>query len=161
MGHPNGLDGDRRRPMRHNPRMDDDLERFVIAQLRDYEPALAELRRGRKTGHWIWYILPQLRGLGSSPMAWTYGLASLDEARAYLAHPVLGPRIRECAAVIAASATLSADAYFGYPDNLKVRSSMTLFRRADPADPVFGAVLDRYYGGHPDPKTDDMLGPGA
>jgi uncharacterized protein (DUF1810 family) len=144
--------------------MDDadfDLDRYVTAQRQDYDLALAELRRGRKTGHWIWYILPQLRGLGSSPMAWSYGLVSLDEARAYLAHPVLGPRIRECAAVIAASVTSSADAYFGYPDNLKVRSSMTLFMRADPDEPAFRAVLDRFYGGRPDPRTDEMLGPGA
>jgi uncharacterized protein (DUF1810 family) len=138
-----------------------DLERFVTAQRQDYGLALAELRRGRKTGHWIWYILPQLRGLGSSPLAWSYGLTGLDEARAYLAHPVLGPRIRECAAVIAASATSSADAYFGYPDTLKVRSSMTLFMRADPDEPAFRAVIDRYYGGRPDPRTDEVLGPGG
>lgn len=135
-----------------------DLDRFVTAQRHDYESALAELRRGRKTGHWIWYILPQLRGLGSSPMAWSYGLVSLDEARAYLAHPVLGPRIRECAAVIAASTTSSADVYFGDPDNLKVRSSMTLFMRADPDEPAFRAVIDRYYDGVQDARTDAMLG---
>lgn len=138
-----------------------DLERFVEAQRGAYEPALAELVRGRKTGHWIWYILPQLRGLGSSPLSWRYGVASLAEARVYLAHPLLGPRIRECARVIAASATPSADAYFGYPDNLKVRSSMTLFMRADPDEPAFCAVLDRYYGGRPDRRTDEMLGTGT
>jgi uncharacterized protein (DUF1810 family) len=135
-------------------------ERFVAAQRRDYEAALAELRAGRKRTHWIWYVLPQLRGLGSSPMAHAYGLASLAEARAYLEHPVLGPRIRECAAVIATSPPPTADAYFGYPDTLKVRSSMTLFMRADPEEPAFRAVLDRYYGGRPDARTDEMLGIG-
>jgi uncharacterized protein (DUF1810 family) len=135
-----------------------DLARFVAAQQHDYDLALAELVRGRKTGHWIWYILPQLRGLGSSPLSWHYGITSIDEARAYLAHPVLGPRIRECSRMIAASATSSADAYFGYPDNLKVRSSMSLFMRADPEEPAFRAVLDRYYRGRPDPRTDELLG---
>jgi uncharacterized protein (DUF1810 family) len=138
-----------------------DLERFVHAQQHDYDQALAELRAGRKRSHWIWYVLPQLRGIGSSPMSREYGLVSLDEARAYLAHPVLGPRIRECAAVIAASATMSADPYFGYPDRLKVRSSMTLFMRADPEERAFRAVLERYYGGRPDPHTDLMLGTGG
>jgi uncharacterized protein (DUF1810 family) len=138
-----------------------DLERFVAAQQHDYDRAMAELVRGRKTGHWIWYILPQMRGLGSSPLSWQYGITSLAEARAYLAHPVLGARIRECARVIAASATPSADAYCGYPDNLKVRSSMTLFMRADPGEPAFQAVLDRYYGGRPDRRTDELLGRGG
>lgn len=140
---------------------EDDLGRFVVAQQQDFDRALAELVRGRKTGHWIWYILPQLRGLGSSPLSRRYGIASLAEARAYLAHPVLGPRIRSCARVIAASAATSADAYFGYPDNLKVRSSMTLFMRADPGEAAFRAVLDRYYGGRPDPRTDELLGIGG
>ena len=138
-----------------------DLQRFVAAQRDVYPSAVEELRAGRKRGHWIWYVLPQLRGLGQSPMSWTYGITSLEEARAYLAHPVLGPRIRECAAVIAASGTERADAYFGYPDDRKVRSSMTLFLRADPGEPSFRAVLDRFYGGRPDPRTDDMLGTGG
>ncbi len=135
-----------------------DLERFVAAQQRDYEQALAELRAGAKRTHWIWYVLPQLRGLGSSPFALQYGIASLDEARAYLAHPVLGPRVRECAAVIAASRTATAYDYFHAPDDMKVRSSMTLFMRADPDEPAFRAVIDRYYDGRPDPRTDEMLG---
>jgi uncharacterized protein (DUF1810 family) len=135
-----------------------DLERFVRAQVGDYERAIDELRSGRKRGHWIWYVLPQLRGLGQSSMSWQYGIVSLEEARAYLEHPVLGPRIRECARAIAASPAPSADAYFGYPDDRKVRSSMTLFLRADPDEPAFGAVLTRYYGGRPDPRTDEMLG---
>ena len=128
------------------------------AQRTDYEPALGELRAGRKTGHWIWYILPQLRGLGRSEFARFYGIASLDEARAYLAHPVLGPRIRECASVIAASRTATAYDFFASPDDMKVRSSMTLFMRADPGEPAFRAVIDRYYGGRVDPRTDEMLG---
>jgi uncharacterized protein (DUF1810 family) len=141
--------------------MDDvDLDRFVEAQRHDYEPALAELKAGRKRGHWIWYVLPQLRGLGSSQMSYRFGIDGIEEARAYLAHPVLGPRIRECARVIAASATPSADAFFGYPDNLKVRSSMTLFLRADPGESAFRAVIDRFYGGRPDARTDEMLGTG-
>jgi uncharacterized protein (DUF1810 family) len=138
-----------------------DLDRFVEAQRLDFEPALAELEAGRKRGHWIWYVLPQLRGLGSSPMSYRFGIDGIEEARAYLAHPVLGPRIRECARVIAASATSSADAFFGYPDNLKVRSSMTLFMRADPEEPAFRAVIDRFYGGRPDARTDEMLGTGG
>ena len=135
-----------------------DLQRFVTAQRDVYQSAIGELRAGRKRGHWIWFVLPQLRGLGQSSMSWQYGIASLAEARAYLAHPVLGPRIRECARLIAASAARTADAYFGYPDDRKVRSSMTLFLRADPMEPAFQAVLDRYYGGRPDPQTDDLLG---
>lgn len=134
-----------------------DLERFVTMQRTDYLPALRELQAGRKQGHWIWYILPQLAGLGSSSWSRTYAIASLDEARAYLAHPVLGPRIRECARVIAASSTPTALAYFGSPDDRKVRSSMTLFMRADPSEPAFRAVLDRYYEGRPDSLTDGML----
>lgn len=135
-----------------------DLQRFVTAQRDVYQSAIGELRAGRKRGHWIWFVLPQLRGLGQSSMSWQYGITSLAEARAYLAHPVLGPRIRECARLIAASAARTADAYFGYPDDRKVRSSMTLFLRADPMEPAFQAVLDRYYGGRPDPQTDDLLG---
>ncbi len=139
----------------------DSLQRFVTAQQRDYAHALAELQAGRKTTHWIWYVLPQLLGLGQIPMSWQYGITSLAEARSYLAHPVLVPRIRECAAVIAASGTGSADAYFGYPDDRKVRSCMTLFLRADPGERSFQDVLDRYYDGRPDPRTDELLGSGG
>ena len=127
-----------------------DLQRFVEAQDRVYETALEELRAGRKRSHWIWFIFPQLQGLGRSPTAIRYGVTSLAEARAYLDHDVLGPRLRECARLIAGIQGSSAEDIFGWPDNLKVCSSMTLFARAtdDPdiqAD--FRAVLDRFYDG--------------
>lgn len=133
-----------------------DLQRFVDAQERVYDTVLTELRAGRKRSHWIWFVFPQLRGLGSSAMAQRYAISSLDEARAYLAHDVLGPRLRECAQLVARSPQASADALFGWPDDLKVRSSMTLFSRAtdDPdAEAVFGEVLTKYYNGEPDPLT--------
>jgi uncharacterized protein (DUF1810 family) len=136
-----------------------DLGRFVEAQDRDgaYEQAVAELRRGRKQGHWMWFVFPQLRGLGHSAMAVRYGIATLDEARAYLAHPVLGPRLRECAAIVAGTERSSADAILGTVDAVKLRSSMTLFARADPAEPVFGRVLDRFFDGAPDARTIERL----
>ncbi|WP_234794148.1 DUF1810 domain-containing protein [Mycolicibacterium flavescens] len=137
-----------------------DLNRFVVEQNPVYDRVLAELRAGRKRSHWIWYVFPQLRGLGSSPMAQRYGISSLAEARAYLDHDVLGPRLRECAQVVARSTQASAMDLFGRPDDLKVRSSMTLFSRAA-RDPdlraVFDAVLAKYYGGEPDPLTLDKL----
>lgn len=138
-----------------------DLERFTTAQEHAYEGVLRELRAGRKTGHWIWYVFPQLAGLGSSQLSRYYAITSLEEAVAYLAHPLLGPRLRECAAVVASSGTRRADDFFGWLDAKKVRSSMTLFHRAAPAEPVFRAVLDRYYGGAPDPVTDELLAHGA
>jgi len=134
-----------------------DLERFVEAQEGVYEYALDELRRGRKTRHWMWYVFPQLAGLGHSAMSQRYAIGSLDEARAYLAHPVLGARLRECAAVVAA-APPGAEAIFGGIDAVKLRSSMTLFARADPDEPVFQAVLDRHFAGAADPRTDELLG---
>ena len=132
-----------------------DLRRFVDAQERGgaYEHAVEELRRGRKQSHWMWFVFPQVRGLGSSPMAVRYGISSLEEASAYLAHPVLGPRLLECADILADTERLSADAILGPIDAVKLRSSMTLFARADPGHPVFGRVLDRYFGGIPDPAT--------
>ena len=137
-----------------------DLRRFVDAQDRVYDTVLAELRNGAKRSHWIWFVFPQMRGLGRTATAQHYGIASLEEARAYLAHPVLGPRLRECTRLVAAIDGRSADAIFGFPDNLKVRSSMTLFARAadDPdirAD--FRAVLDKFYVGDEDPATVDLL----
>ena len=135
-----------------------DLERFVSAQGRDYDQVLAELRRGRKTSHWIWFIFPQIAGLGYSEMSRRFAIASLDEARAYLAHPVLGPRLRECATLLLATDGRSADEILGGIDAIKVRSSMTLFPRAAPEEPVFRAVLDRFYGGIADPATDERLG---
>lgn len=134
-----------------------DLERFVEAQDGVYEYALDELRRGRKTRHWMWYVFPQVAGLGHSAMSQRYAIGSIDEARAYLAHPVLGARLRECAAVVAA-APAGAEAIFGGIDAVKLRSSMTLFARADPDEPAFQAVLDRHFAGAADPRTDELLG---
>jgi uncharacterized protein (DUF1810 family) len=135
-----------------------DLQRFLDAQAIDYEGALAELRSGRKTGHWIWFVFPQLAGLGRSSTSQHFAMASLDEARAYLAHPVLGARLRACAEVVLTSEADSAQAIFGELDAMKVRSSMTVFHRAAPDEPLFAAVLERYYGGEPDPRTDELLG---
>jgi uncharacterized protein (DUF1810 family) len=136
-----------------------DLQRFVTAQDGGgtYDHALAELRRGRKTSHWMWFVFPQVAGLGRSPMAQRYAIASLEEARAYLRHPVLGARLRESAAAVAASGAPSAEEIFGGIDAVKLRSSMTLFARATPDEPVFQEVLDRYFGGEPDPETDRRL----
>jgi uncharacterized protein (DUF1810 family) len=135
------------------------LDRFVSAQddAGTYESALAELRRGRKVGHWIWFIFPQLAGLGMSSTSRYYAISSLDEARAYLADPVLGPRLVECATVVATSAARSAVEIFGSVDAIKVRSSMTLYLRAEPAQPLWQQVLDRYYNREPDARTDAIL----
>jgi uncharacterized protein (DUF1810 family) len=136
-----------------------DLERFVAAQQGVYERALRELRAGRKSGHWIWFIFPQLAGLGRSEKSRFYGIESLGEARAYLDHPVLGPRLRECVgAVLAVPAGERADAIFGSLDAMKVRSSMTLFHRTAPDERAFVEVLERFYGGVADPSTDALLG---
>jgi uncharacterized protein (DUF1810 family) len=135
-----------------------DLSRFVDAQAHAYDGALRELRAGRKTGHWIWYVFPQLTGLGMSDLSRYYAIRSLDEARAYLDHPVLGPRLRACAEALLAVEDAPAEAILGPVDAMKVRSSVTLFHRADPLDPLFPAVLDRFYGGAPDPRTDELLG---
>ena len=134
-----------------------DLRRFVDAQDRVYDTVLAELRNGAKRSHWIWFVFPQLRGLGHSPTAQHYGISSLDEARAYLAHPVLGPRLRECTRLVAAIDGRSVDQIFGWPDNLKVRSSMTLFARATDDNAEFRAVLDKFYNGEDDPATVERL----
>ena len=134
-----------------------DLERFVAAQDPVWDRVRAELARGRKASHWMWFVFPQLAGLGSSSTARAYALSGLDEAQAYLAHPVLGPRLREAAELAAAVEGRTASEVFGYPDDLKLRSSMTLFARAASQDPVFTAVLDRYFGGDPDPRTIELL----
>ena len=118
-----------------------------------YESALAEIRRGRKSGHWMWFVFPQLAGLGFSPMARHYAIASLAEARAYLAHPELGSRLRECAGVVAGLRGETALHVFGHPDDLKLRSSMTLFELTDPHDPVFGQALNVLCGGKRDDET--------
>ena len=123
-----------------------------------YGAVLDELRRGQKVGHWIWFVFPQIAGLGRSWTSQHYAIASIDEARAYLVHPVLGPRIRECATLLlAAPPGRSAAAILGDLDAMKVRSSMTLFHRADPNEPSFRDVLDRFYDGIPDPATDALL----
>jgi uncharacterized protein (DUF1810 family) len=138
------------------------LRRFVDAQedAAIYARALGELRAGRKQGHWIWFVFPQVAGLGSSPMSQAYAIRSLDEARAYLEHPLLGPRLHECAeALLAADPTASAERILGGIDAMKVRSSMTLFTRAAPEEQTFKAVLARFYDSTPDPRTDHLLGP--
>jgi uncharacterized protein (DUF1810 family) len=135
-----------------------DLQRFMDAQAGVYETALAEIRRGRKTSHWMWFIFPQLAGLGTSPTARFYAIASLDEARAYLAHPVLGARLRQCAEAVAGLAGRPARQVFGHPDDLKLRSSLTLFEAADPAATVFGDALDAVCGGRRDKVTLGKLG---
>ncbi len=137
--------------------MTGELERFVMEQDRDYETVLAELRRGRKTSHWIWFIFPQIAGLGRSAMSQHFAIASLDEARAYLAHPVLGARLRECVGILLAIEVRSADEIFGPLDAMKVRSSMTLFHRAAPDEPKFRLVLERFYDGIADAATDERL----
>jgi uncharacterized protein (DUF1810 family) len=135
-----------------------DLDRFVRAQQPPaYDRVLAELRRGQKTGHWIWFIFPQVAGLGSSEMSRFYAITSLDEARAYLAEPVLGPRLRECAGLVAAAQGRTAEQIFGSLDAMKVRSCMTLFHRAAPHEAVFRQVLDGFYGGVTDPMTERLL----
>ncbi|MDR6624047.1 DUF1810 domain-containing protein [Caulobacter segnis] len=134
-----------------------DLSRFVEAQATTYQSALAELRRGRKASHWMWFIFPQIQGLGSSPTARLYAIADLAEARAYLEHPVLGPRLLKVVAAINALPGGDAHAVFGAPDDLKLRSSLTLFQAAAPDEPAFGQALDKYFGGAPDPRTLERL----
>ena len=135
------------------------LARFVEAQDSGgtYATALAELRSGRKRSHWMWFVFPQLAGLGSSPTAQYYAIASLDEARDYLAHPVLGHRLRECAATLLAQPDPDPQAVFGGVDAMKLRSSMTLFLRAS-GEQVFADVLAGWFGGEADPRTDELLG---
>ena len=134
-----------------------DLTRFLDAQDASYATALAELRRGRKRSHWIWFIFPQIQGLGHSATSRHFAIADLDEARSYLAHPVLGPRLVECTEAVCAHGSLTAEAIFGYPDWLKFRSSMTLFQAADD-DPCFALALDLFYDGQRDDRTLAILG---
>ncbi|RBY85218.1 DUF1810 domain-containing protein [Blastococcus sp. TF02A-26] len=134
-----------------------DLQRFVDAQSGTYEQALAELRAGAKRSHWMWFVFPQVAGLGRSTMAQRYAISGLDEARAYLAHSVLGPRLVECARALTGLAGRSAEQVFGSVDALKLRSSMTLFAAATPDEPVFGEVLDRYFAGERDEATTARL----
>jgi len=134
-----------------------DLQRFVDAQAPVYATVLAELRAGRKRSHWMWFVFPQIAGLGRSATARYYAIASLDEAIAYLAHRLLGTRLRECSALMAAIEGRSADAIFAYPDDLKFHSSMTLFAEASSTDAVFQSCLDKYFGGVPDAATLERL----
>jgi uncharacterized protein (DUF1810 family) len=134
-----------------------DLDRFLAAQDPVLDQVRAELAAGRKRSHWMWFVFPQLRGLGQSAMAQQYGLASLAEARAYLAHPVLGKRLRDCTALVNAVQGRSAEEILGGVDALKFRSCMTLFDAAEPGDSVFRTALDRYYGGVEDPRTLALL----
>jgi uncharacterized protein (DUF1810 family) len=135
-----------------------DLQRFVDAQQHVIDGALHELRAGRKTGHWIWFVFPQVAGLGHSELSRYYAIRSLDEARAYFAHPILGPRLQEAAAAVLSVEGRTAEQILGPVDAAKLRSSMTLFLRAAPDEPLFRKVLDRYFAGSPDPRTDELLG---
>jgi uncharacterized protein (DUF1810 family) len=129
------------------------LERFVDAQQSVYESVLRELRAGRKRSHWMWFIFPQIAGLGHSAMSVRFALSSLNEAVAYLAHSVLGPRLRECSTIVAGVEGPSIAEIFGPPDDMKFRSSMTLFSQAGPQEPIFAACLQKYFGGELDPLT--------
>jgi uncharacterized protein (DUF1810 family) len=133
------------------------LERFVAAQDRVWPAVIAELAAGAKRSHWMWFVFPQVAGLGSSPMAVRYALASVAEARAYLAHPVLGPRLHEAVGLMLRHADRAPEAILGAIDAMKLRSSMTLFEAADPDAAPFRAALDAFYAGEPDPRTLALL----
>jgi uncharacterized protein (DUF1810 family) len=136
-----------------------DLERFIAAQDvgGTYDRATAELRRGHKTGHWMWFVFPQIAGLGQSQTSRKYAISSLEEARAYLRHPVLGPRLTEGARILTEVRGRGAEQIFGGLDAQKLHSSMTLFWRAAPGEPLFGQVISQYFGDVPDPATDQLL----
>ena len=134
-----------------------DLDRFLSAQAGVYPQVLAELRAGQKRSHWIWFIFPQMKGLGSSSHAHFYGIASLEEAVAYRRHPVLGPRLEECTHLVIQVEKRPIEQILGYPDDLKFRSSMTLFSRAAPEATIFADALQKYFGGQPDPLTLALL----
>lgn len=130
-----------------------ELQRFVDAQAPVYDTVVGELRGGRKRSHWMWFVFPQLRGLGNSPTAARFAISSADEARAYLAHELLGPRLRECAGLVARIDDRTADQIFGWPDDMKLRSSMTLFARASDDNADFVEVLEKFFDGAEDPAT--------
>ena len=138
----------------HDPH---DLNRFVNAQDPVYDRVCAELRRGLKSTHWMWFIFPQIEGLGHSPMAREFAIHSIEEAHAYLQHPLLGPRLLECTTLVNNITGRTIDQIFGYPDDLKFRSSMTLFAHAAPDNPVFAAAIQKYFQGKPDGLTLDRL----
>ena len=133
-----------------------DLSRFLEAQKNSYDTALREIKTGRKRSHWMWYIFPQIQGLGFSPTAQYYAICDLQEAKDYLAHPVLGARLKEISSALLDLEGLSASEIFGYPDDLKLRSCMTLFRMADLNEPIFLEVLEKYYDGKPDSRTVEL-----
>ena len=135
-----------------------ELDKFVSAQARDYDTALAEIRSGYKRSHWMWYIFPQLQGLGFSPTAQYYGIRDLEQAKDYMAHPVLGPRLVEISGALLSLPGSNPSAVMGYPDDLKLCSCMTLFELAAPDEPVFGRVLEKYYGGRRDRMALNLLG---
>lgn len=134
-----------------------DLDRFTAAQEPVFATVLAELRAGKKQSHWMWFVFPQLDALGRSPTAKFYGLADLDEARAYMAHPVLGPRLLVCTRLVNAVEQHTAHDIFGSPDDLKFRSSVTLFHHAAPDEGAFAEALRKYFGGEQDPLTVELL----
>jgi uncharacterized protein (DUF1810 family) len=134
-----------------------DSKRFLDAQQRDYAHALEEIRSGRKRTHWMWYIFPQIDGLGSSPTAKYYAIKSLEEARAYLAHPVLGARLIECAEAALSVQGRTATEVFGTPDDMKLRSCATLFAEVSPPGSVFERLLDRFHGGERDVRTLELI----
>ena len=140
--------------------MPHDLDRYLVAQEQEkdgFRDAIEQLRLGRKTGHWIWWIFPQIEGLGETETTRHYAIVSLDEARAYLAHPTLGARLLECARALLATEGLTGEEILGPTDTKKLRSSMTLLMRADPEEPLFGQVLARFYDGRADERTDALL----
>ncbi len=134
-----------------------DLGRFLAAQEGAYERALGELKGGRKKSHWMWYIFPQIEGLGTSAYSRNYSIKSLGEARSYLSHPILGPRLRECCEALMQLQGLSASAVFGFPDDVKLNSSMTLFSVAAGPASIFQKVLEKYFSGERDDKTLEIL----
>lgn len=138
-----------------------DLARFVRAQAGDYETALDEIRQGRKRSHWMWYVFPQLAGLGISATSRRYAIRSRAEAEAYLAHPVLGPRLAACAEAVLGVGGRTAREIFGTPDDLKLRSCATLFASVSPTGSVFHRLLERFFEGRPDPRTLALLAPAA
>lgn len=137
--------------------MENRLDRFLTAQERSYDTALSEIKNGRKRSHWMWYIFPQIAGLGMSSTAQYYSIADIEEAREYITHPVLGARLLEISRALLTLDSSDATAVMGYPDDLKLRSSMTLFAQVS-EDPVFNAVIDKFYGGRPDTRTLHILG---
>lgn len=134
-----------------------DLARFIDAQKQVYSGVLTELKNGRKRSHWMWFVFPQIDGLAHSSTSEFYAVKSLEEARAYLNHPVLGARLTECAEAVLAVENRSASEIFGFPDDLKFKSSLTLFESAADAEPVFGALLERYFNGERDSRTIELL----